>query len=75
MTRASTSPSGDRTDTFARIVGSSTRLVETLQKAQLLARVNTTVLLEGETGAGKEVFARAIHEGGPQAATRRCTSR
>lgn len=59
--------SGAAPDSFARIVGSSARLTETVQKAQLLAKVNTTVLLGGETGTGKEVFARAIHEGGPQA--------
>jgi DNA-binding NtrC family response regulator len=35
-------------------------------RARLLAGVDVTVLLEGETGVGKEIFARAIHESGPR---------
>ena len=46
------------------IVGSSTVLREALKKAQLLAEVDVPVLLLGETGVGKERFARALHAGG-----------
>jgi transcriptional regulator with PAS, ATPase and Fis domain len=54
-------PIGNR---FGQIVGTSGALRLAVQKARLLADVDTPVLLEGETGVGKEVFARAIHAGG-----------
>jgi transcriptional regulator with PAS, ATPase and Fis domain len=46
------------------IVGTSAVLREALKKAQVLAEVDVPVLLLGETGAGKEMFARALHAGG-----------
>jgi sigma-54 dependent transcriptional regulator, acetoin dehydrogenase operon transcriptional activator AcoR len=52
-------------DGFARLVGRSARFAQVANKARLLAAVNAPVLLHGETGVGKEVFARAIHEHGP----------
>ncbi|MDX2170633.1 MAG: sigma 54-interacting transcriptional regulator [Deltaproteobacteria bacterium] len=51
-------------DCFASIIGSDTGLLHTVQKARLLATTDLPVLLQGETGVGKEVFARAIHDGG-----------
>jgi transcriptional regulator with PAS, ATPase and Fis domain len=54
-------------ETFGRITGQSRLIKETLTKARALARVNTSVLLQGETGAGKEVFAHALHDNGPDA--------
>ena len=50
------------------IVGGSPAMLVTKAKAQQLARLNTPVLLQGPTGAGKEVFARGIHLSGPAAA-------
>jgi transcriptional regulator of acetoin/glycerol metabolism len=47
-----------------RIVGTSELLRRALEKAKLLAKVDVPVLLLGETGVGKESFARAIHEEG-----------
>src|SRR6266481_2670287 len=47
-----------------RIVGTSVLLRRALEKAKLLAKVDVPVLLLGETGVGKESFARAIHEEG-----------
>lgn len=53
-------------DCPARIIGSDAGLREVVQLATRLSRVDATVLVCGETGVGKEVFARAIHEGSPQ---------
>jgi sigma-54 dependent transcriptional regulator, acetoin dehydrogenase operon transcriptional activator AcoR len=47
-----------------RIIGTSELLLQAVDKAKFLAEVDVPVLLQGETGVGKEVFARAIHEGG-----------
>jgi len=43
------------------IVGKSPALRETLSKAEVVAKTNATVLLMGETGTGKELVARLIH--------------
>jgi transcriptional regulator with PAS, ATPase and Fis domain len=51
-------------DGFERVVGTSARLTQVVSKARVLAGVNAAVLLHGETGVGKEVFARALHEHG-----------
>jgi formate hydrogenlyase transcriptional activator len=47
---------------FADIVGNSPSLKEVLGQVELVAPSDTTVLLLGETGTGKELMARAIHE-------------
>src|SRR5690349_3022895 len=49
---------------FARVLGKSAVLRDTVQRASTLAQVDSPILLQGETGVGKEVFARAIHESG-----------
>ncbi|MFL9845121.1 sigma-54-dependent transcriptional regulator [Flavobacterium rhizosphaerae] len=49
---------------FDNIIGESTKLREAIHLAQKVASVDTTVLLSGETGTGKEVFANAIHQSG-----------
>ncbi len=43
------------------IIGKSKALRETLKSVQQVARTNSTVLIQGETGTGKELIARAIH--------------
>lgn len=43
------------------LVGKSENFIRTLQKIPLLARSESPVLITGETGTGKELFARAIH--------------
>ncbi len=47
--------------TFASYVGSSPAALEVKRQARRAAQLDTTVLLLGETGAGKEMLAHAIH--------------
>jgi formate hydrogenlyase transcriptional activator len=47
---------------FREIVGSSAALQEVLDKAERVAPLDSTVLIYGETGTGKELIARAIHD-------------
>jgi formate hydrogenlyase transcriptional activator len=47
---------------FERIIGSSPALRHVLQMVETVAPSDSTVLLLGETGTGKELIARAIHE-------------
>ena len=46
---------------FEEIIGESELLMHSLYRVEQVAKTDTTVLLEGETGTGKELFARAIH--------------
>ena len=46
---------------FENIIGQSTHLKQALRKIEQVAPTTTTVLILGETGTGKELFARAIH--------------
>jgi len=46
---------------FESIIGTSSAIKEAIELAQKVAVTDTTVLLLGETGTGKEVFAQAIH--------------
>src|ERR1700712_1989641 len=47
---------------FERIIGRSQAIIEVVKLAQKVALTDTTVLLLGETGTGKEIFAEAIHQ-------------
>jgi formate hydrogenlyase transcriptional activator len=47
---------------FREIVGSSAALREVLEKTERVAPLDSTVLIYGETGTGKELIARAIHD-------------
>lgn len=49
---------------FERVVGESPALLQAVGRAQQLAKSRVPVLLLGETGVGKDVFARCIHESG-----------
>jgi formate hydrogenlyase transcriptional activator len=46
---------------FEEIIGNSPRLKAVLESVRIVAPANSTVLIQGETGTGKEVIARAIH--------------
>jgi transcriptional regulator with GAF, ATPase, and Fis domain len=46
---------------FEQIIGSSPALESVLEHVERVARTDSTVLVQGETGTGKELIARAIH--------------
>jgi DNA-binding NtrC family response regulator len=55
-------PNGDTgTHNFGEIVGTSAALTAALQQVEVVAPTESTVLILGETGTGKELIARAIH--------------
>jgi DNA-binding NtrC family response regulator len=49
------------------IVGHSLKLVEVIKRVKLVAPSKATILIEGETGTGKELIAQAIHQASPRA--------
>jgi transcriptional regulator of acetoin/glycerol metabolism len=53
---------GQPSTSLGPIIGRSTTLRQALERAKHLADLDVPVLLQGETGVGKEIFARAIHE-------------
>lgn len=52
---------------FDTIIGKSKALEQVLNLAKKVAKTDSTVLLTGETGTGKEVFAQAIHQNSTRA--------
>ena len=61
-------PPGDQAERrFDRIIGNSAALESVLDQVELVAPTDSTVLIEGETGTGKELIAHAIHN-----ASQRC---
>jgi DNA-binding NtrC family response regulator len=56
----------DRKYGFENIIGHSNALLSVLDVAARAARANSTILVRGETGTGKELLARAIHVNSPR---------
>ena len=51
---------------FEDIIGKSRPMTRLFQLLETVAPTNSTILISGETGTGKEVIARAIHHNGPR---------
>lgn len=51
----------------SRIIGSSPEIKKCLEVVRIAAKSDIGVLITGQTGTGKELFARAIHENSPRA--------
>ena len=51
-----------RTDHFKEMVAVSAALREVLKKVEIVAPTDSTVLIRGETGTGKELVARSLHD-------------
>jgi formate hydrogenlyase transcriptional activator len=52
----------DKTSMFEEIVGNSPALQSLLSRVSMVAPTDSTVLITGETGTGKELIARAVHK-------------
>jgi formate hydrogenlyase transcriptional activator len=52
----------DRSSMFEEIVGASAALRQVLAQVEKVAPTDSTVLISGETGTGKELIARAVHK-------------
>jgi transcriptional regulator with GAF, ATPase, and Fis domain len=57
--------SGTAPDRGERLIGADTGLAAVMARARMVARSQAPVLLFGETGTGKEIVARAVHEASP----------
>ncbi len=60
------SDQGSRPRKFEQLIGSSPALESVLDGVKRVAPTNSTVLIQGETGTGKELIARAIHNISPR---------
>jgi len=56
----------DAVTRFEDIVGQSQALRRQIELARITARQNSRILITGETGTGKELFAQSIHNGSPR---------
>jgi transcriptional regulator with PAS, ATPase and Fis domain len=55
-----------RHDPFDKVIGSSSAIMKTMTIAGKISSSKSTVLLQGESGTGKGIFAKAIHESSPR---------
>jgi formate hydrogenlyase transcriptional activator len=55
---------------FEGIIGKSTALRCVLREVEIVGPTDCTVLLQGETGTGKELIARALHNLSPRRSNR-----
>jgi two-component system response regulator HydG len=57
----------DKAFEFCGIIGNSDAILREIKRLKKIARSKSTVLIVGETGTGKELFAQAIHQNSPRA--------
>src|SRR5207237_1425007 len=62
----SVGPPVPRAGSFGRYVGGSVEMRRLYPLCERLAQTNVPVIIEGETGTGKEVLAESLHEMGPR---------
>jgi formate hydrogenlyase transcriptional activator len=60
-------------ESFDEIIGQSAVMSEVLEQVRMVADTDSSVLIQGETGTGKELIARAIHNFSPRKAQRMVT--
>jgi arginine utilization regulatory protein len=63
LTRESAREKPDAKYTFDQIIGRSAPFLEVIDNAKRATRTTSSVLITGETGTGKELFAQSIHNG------------
>jgi len=51
---------------FAQLIGQSAALNQVVNTAGIIAHTDVTVLIEGDTGTGKELLAQALHKSSPR---------
>ena len=54
---------GDTKFTFDHIIGKSIKIAEVIEASKRATRTSSSILIVGETGTGKELFAQSIHNG------------
>ncbi len=57
----------DKAFEFCGIIGNSVAIMREIKRLKKIARSKSTILIVGETGTGKELFAQAIHQNSPRA--------
>jgi formate hydrogenlyase transcriptional activator len=62
VVRFGSADQGGNTRRFEQIIGNSPALESVLEQVQRVAPTDSTVLIQGETGTGKELIARAVHD-------------
>lgn len=56
----------EKLSSFDRLIGEHPSFIDCINSAKSAAKTDSSVLLTGSTGSGKEVFARAIHDASPR---------